>query len=174
MLDYEDILEHCSFGFAYPKPEATSHEIFLWKSVGLALFTHRNVDFVVAWGDTTAPWCSVHLFNDFASRYKFVLKVKNFHSGFTAKEVMERLEREQIHFEDADLTRIFKKTPLSASQPFTISTGSALGKIVTNNKLTITGSWTYTQFIGREIRHLRLHASFLDATQSSNKSQAPK
>jgi hypothetical protein len=146
-LDYGNLLEHCLFCRAHPEPgKDASHEIVACGAVGVALFRYKHVEFLVAWGGITEPWCSVHLFKNIAngSRCKRLAATANLQKDFTAGELMEGMHLIQARLWDQDLTSMFKKTPLLTSQAFTITIKNmfeSTAVLDTSDILTITGSW---------------------------------
>ena len=164
VLDYTDILEHCRFDQAHPKPKTAIHEIFLWRSVGVALFRHHNLIILVAWGEDIVPWCSVQLFREVRQHSRFLAIFAERLSVFTTKELIDCLEWDQTQLQERDLTAIFKVTPSVTLQPFITNTPVAsvmFGSAAKHLKLSITGSWESTKFIGREIRRLKLRATLV-------------
>jgi hypothetical protein len=165
ILDYGRVLKNCSLKCAYPKPNKKYRDIFLWSSVGVAAFTHRGVDLIVAWGADTEPWCSVHLYADIVC-LEVLSSEENFSppgaSACSPQELVEYLERADLS--DESLTRVFKKSPLLWSQPFKHSRAGVA--------LTISGSWIDCEFVGRKFRRLRLFARVEPTCQASGESKS--
>jgi hypothetical protein len=161
VLDYAGLLRHCLLEQAFPKARSKYHEIVLWKSVGLALFIHSGVEFFVAWGQETEPWCSIHSFKDLTSTWNFRNKLPGLRSGFGAETLLEELERTQLP--EQYLIEKFKKAPFIWDRHFIIGTDKPTGRpafriLSVEKSIVVKGRLTDKEFVGRKYRHLEIFA----------------
>lgn len=153
VLGYMGVLDHCLFSRALPNTSSEYPEIVLWESVGLALFVSKGVEFFVAWGHDTEPWCSIQTFNDLTSTWNFRHMLPGLRYDFGAEALMEEFENTRLP--EQDLIKLFKKVPFIWFQPFKITTsrivaGTIPGAISVKVSTVIRGRLTDREFVGRK------------------------
>lgn len=151
VLKYADLTSHCTMRCSYPEPRDDAQEIYLFTSVGIALFSHETTEFIVAWGTDTQPWCSIHMSMDILdeitthwSRYTEL----GLTPDSTAIDLVTTVGKTQLHVQT--LTHLLRHLPCVWTKPVTIGS---------RNGLVVSGSWKYNHFVGRTARTIELVAS---------------